>query len=86
MCQSLHTIYVQVGKHFVDVATIDVMDMFRKEFQFAQDASLVLRLGFRPKERGYISPENTVSSSNIHVGKFYTDISERREQEDVPTE
>ena len=84
--QPLHPIYVPVGKNFVDVATIDVMDMFGKEFQFAQDATLVLTLGFRPKDRGYISPANTVSSSNFHDGAFYTDISERREQEDVPTE
>ena len=71
---------------FVDVATIDVLHMFGKEFPFAKDATLVLTLGFRPKDRGYISPENTVSSSNFHDGTFYTDISERREQEDVPTE
>ena len=76
----------QVGKNFVDAATIDVMDMLGKEFQFAQDAIPVLTLGFRPKERGYISPDITVSSSNFHDGTFYTDISERGEQEDVPTE
>ena len=47
--QTLHPIYVTVGKNIVDVATIDVMDMFGKEFQFEQDATLVLTLCFRPK-------------------------------------
>ena len=83
-CQPLHLIYVPVGKHFVDVAKIDLMDMFGKEFPFAQDATLVLTLGFRPKERGDIRPENAVSSSNFHDGSFFTDSSERREQQAVP--
>ena len=46
------------------------MCMFGKGFQFAQDATLVLTLGFRPKDRVYISPENTVSSSNFHDEAF----------------
>ena len=83
--KSLHQIYVLVGKNFVDVATIDVMDMFGKEFPFAEDATLVLTLGFSSKDRVYIRPENAVSLSNCHEGALYTDISERQEQEDFPT-